>query len=42
MVPTNDFITLALCVPNLFARPKSASLILKSESIRILEGAKSL
>jgi hypothetical protein len=41
-VPTNDFITLTDYVPNLLASPKSANFILKSESIKMLEGARSL
>ena len=42
IVPTKDFMTLADCVPQRFAKPKSASFRLKSLSIRMFEGAKSL
>ena len=42
IVPTNDFITLPDYVPHFLASPKSASLMLKSPSIKILEGARSL
>ena len=42
IVPTKDFITLADCVPQRLARPKSANFRLNSESISTLPGAKSL